>query len=110
MMSLLRPDAAILVKEVFWQRGLLSQKMLNPIVWLVVTRQKSSAIENEYTQMETEELSIRLLKGYAVADCYQYPECRDFTDNVQVVQDLKTDKKGVSNDTLKNETLNGIYQ
>lgn len=25
--------------------------------------------------METEELSIRLLKGYAVADCYQYPEC-----------------------------------
>lgn len=84
--------------------------MLNPIVWLVVTRQKSSAIENEYTQMETEELSIRLLKGYAVADCYQYPECRDFTDNVQVVQDLKTDKKGVSNDTLKNETLNGIYQ
>lgn len=84
--------------------------MLNPIVWLVVTRQKSSAIENEYTQMETEELSIRLLKGYAVADCYQYPEYRDFTDNVQVVQDLKTDKKGVSNDTLKNETLNGIYQ
>ena len=60
--------------------------------------------------METEELSIRLLKGYAVADCYQYPKCRDFTDNVQVVQDLKTDKKGVSNDTLKNETLNGIYQ
>ena len=32
------------------------------------------------TQMETEELSIRLLKGYAVADCYQYPECRDSTD------------------------------
>ena len=84
--------------------------MLNPIVWLVVTRQKSSAIENEYTQMETVELSIRLLKGYAVADCYQYLECRDFTDNVQVVQDLKTDKKGVSNDTLKNETLDGIYQ
>lgn len=84
--------------------------MLNPIAWLVVTRQKSSAIENEYTQMETEELSIRLLKGYAVADCYQYPECRDSTDNVQVVQDLKTDKKGVSNDTLKNETLDGIYQ
>lgn len=28
--------------------GLLSQKMLNPIAWLVVTRQKSSAIENEY--------------------------------------------------------------
>lgn len=85
--------------------------MLNPIAWLVVTRQKSSAIENEYTQMETEELSIRLLKGYAVADCYQYSECRDSTDNVQVVQDLKTDKKGViSNDTLKNETLDGIYQ
>ena len=99
-----------MVKEVFWQLGLLSQKMLNPIAWLVVTRQKSSAIENEYTQMETEELSIRLLKGYAVADCYQYPECRDSTDNVQVVQDLKTDKKGVSNDTLKNETLDGIYQ
>lgn len=85
--------------------------MLNLIAWLVVTRQKSSAIENEYTQMETEELSIRLLKGYAVADCYQYSECRDSTDNVQVVQDLKTDKKGViSNDTLKNETLDGIYQ
>lgn len=100
-----------MVKEVFWQLGLLSQKMLNPIAWLVVTRQKSSAIENEYTQMETEELSIRLLKGYAVADCYQYSECRDSTDNVQVVQDLKTDKKGViSNDTLKNETLDGIYQ
>ena len=30
---------------------------------------------------------------------------------MQVVQDLKTDKKeGVSNDTLKNETLDGIYQ
>ena len=99
-----------MVKEVFWQRGLLSQKMLNPIVWLAVTRQKSSAIENKYTQMETEELRIRLLKGYAVADCYQYPECRASTDNVQVVQDLKTDKKGVSNDTLKNETLDGIYQ
>ena len=84
--------------------------MLNPIAWLVVTRQKSSAIENEYTQMETEELSIRLLKEYAVADCYQSPECRDSTDNVQAVQDLKTDKKGVSNDTLKNETLDGIYQ
>lgn len=84
--------------------------MLNPIAWLVVTRQKSSAIENKYTQVEIEELSIRLLKGYAVADCYQYPECRDSTDNVQVVQDLKTDKKGVSNDTLKNETLDGIYQ
>ena len=62
------------------------------------------------TQMETEELNVRLLKGYAVADCYQYPECRDSTDNVQVVQDLKADKKGVSNDTLKNETLDGIYQ
>ena len=36
-----------MVKEVFWQLGLLSQKMLNPIVWLVVTRQKSSAIENK---------------------------------------------------------------
>lgn len=84
--------------------------MLNPIAWLVVTRQKSSAIENKYTQVEIEELSIRLLKGYAVADCYQYPECRDSTDNVQVVQDLKTDKKGVSNDTLKKETLDGIYQ
>lgn len=99
-----------MVKEVFCQRGLLSQKMLNPIVWLVVTRQKLSAIENEYTQMETEELSIRFLKGYAVADCYQHPECRDSTDNVQVVQDLKADKKGASNDTLKNETLDGIYQ
>lgn len=32
------------------------------------------------TQMETEELNVRLLKGYAVADCYQYPECRDSTD------------------------------
>ena len=31
-------------------------------------------------QMEAEGLSVRLLKGYAVADCYRYPECRDSTD------------------------------
>lgn len=32
------------------------------------------------TQMEAEGLNIRLIKGYAVADCYRYPECRDSTD------------------------------
>ena len=31
-------------------------------------------------QMEAEGLNVQLLKGYAVADCYQYPECRDSTD------------------------------
>ena len=31
-------------------------------------------------QMEAEGLNVRLLKGYAVADCYRYPECRDSTD------------------------------
>lgn len=37
------------------------------------------------------------------------------TDTVKIVSldsmsDYYTDKKGVSNDTLKNETLDGIYQ
>lgn len=32
------------------------------------------------TQMKAEGLNIRLIKGYAVADCYRYPECRDSTD------------------------------
>lgn len=32
------------------------------------------------TQMEAEGLTVRLLKGYAVADCYRYSECRDSTD------------------------------
>lgn len=31
-------------------------------------------------QMEAEGLTVRLIKGYAVADCYRYPECRDSTD------------------------------
>ena len=31
-------------------------------------------------QMEAEGMAVRLIKGYAVADCYQYPECRDSTD------------------------------
>ena len=31
-------------------------------------------------QMEAEGLNVQLLKGYAVADCYRYPECRDSTD------------------------------
>lgn len=31
-------------------------------------------------QMEAAGLTVRLLKGYAVADCYGYPECRDSTD------------------------------
>ena len=31
-------------------------------------------------QMDAEGLNVKLIKGYAVADCYQYPECRDSTD------------------------------
>lgn len=31
-------------------------------------------------QMEAEGLDVRLIKGYAVADCYRYPESRDSTD------------------------------
>lgn len=31
-------------------------------------------------QMEAERLNVILLKGYAVADCYRYSECRDSTD------------------------------
>lgn len=31
-------------------------------------------------QMEAAGLRVILLKGYAVADCYRYPECRDSTD------------------------------
>ncbi len=32
------------------------------------------------TQMEAAGLTVKLLKGYAIADCYRYPECRDSTD------------------------------
>lgn len=31
-------------------------------------------------QMEAAGLTVRLIKGYAVADCYRYSECRDSTD------------------------------
>lgn len=33
-----------------------------------------------FAQMEAEGLTVELLKGYAVADCYRYSECRDSTD------------------------------
>lgn len=32
------------------------------------------------TKMQAAKLTVRLLKGYAVADCYKHPECRDSTD------------------------------
>lgn len=32
------------------------------------------------TQMKAAGLKVRLLKGYVVADCYRYSECRDSTD------------------------------
>lgn len=42
-------------------------------------------------QMEEAGLTVRLLKGYAVADCYRYSECRDATDiDILILKEQET--------------------
>lgn len=43
----------------------------------MVRRQRAMQL---LARMEADGLDVRLIKGYAVADCYKYPECRDSTD------------------------------
>lgn len=63
--------------------------------------------------LQNKSILITGAAGFIVANLVM--ELLRDTDTVKIVSldsmsDYYTDKKGVSNDTLKNETLDGIYQ